>query len=429
MRTGFPFFALFLGCLFVGLMFGCHSLPGFQPAVYWHLYQPEEIVSAQGQSGCADRYGYAPDTAYLSHFPMRYINVSFYFIGDTAGRHSFTPEAGRLYARNLLYSANNHLASNQPMWLPPGNNTPVLPINFMYRLAHDSITDDGRAIYFYTDEELGFYVKEGAHRNVYDRRLLQRYPCKTGRTLRIFILEHHPDSIASPTYDPTRTGVALAADLAIKMAGSHYSATTPVIRSPGDTTYNDAWTYAGLLNHETGHILSLSHSWLPHDGCDDTVPHPNCWNIGPPPCDTMASNNVMDYNTFKTAWTPCQISRIHHRMSELSSSVRKALEPVWCSYDENQTVYIDDNVVWNTAKDLAGDVVVLRGGSLEVSCRLSLPPEGAIFVEAGASISILPGAVLRPDCPGFKTETESDLMIPVYLQQVGDEKGRVIILQ
>ena len=73
-------------------------------------------------------------------------------------------------------------------------------------------------------------------------------------------------------------------DNAIKMAGMYELS-------------QEGWAYRGVLNHEVGHALSLRHAWG-NDGCEDTPRHKNdCWNRSTKaPCDTAATNNVMDYN-------------------------------------------------------------------------------------------------------------------------------------
>lgn len=84
---------------------------------------------------------------------------------------------------------------------------------------------------------------------------------------------------------------------------------------------------ARTLNHEIAHLLKVRHSWIPNDGCGDTPPNPNCWEFGasdttcpasaPNCCSDWSylSNNLMDYNSYQPALTPCQIDRMHGQLN------------------------------------------------------------------------------------------------------------------
>lgn len=102
---------------------------------------------------------------------------------------------------------------------------------------------------------------------------------------------------------------------------------------------------AKAFNHEIGHSLSLNHTWLGSDFCDDTplgfiydrvtgnaAPNDcqvnqraNCWGLDPSipgcprkPCDEIQkiSNNAMDYNSyFPRAFTTCQINRVNANLA------------------------------------------------------------------------------------------------------------------
>ncbi|MDV7393738.1 M43 family zinc metalloprotease, partial [Arthrospira platensis SPKY1] len=127
--------------------------------------------------------------------------------------------------------------------------------------------------------------------------------------LNIFLMPHHPDSVASPTYKPHFGGIALRN--AVKVTGWYENGVSE-------------WSVRYVLNHEIGHILSLMHTWAYNDGCDDTPHHPKCWNFtDEPPCDSLVSNNVMDYNAYQSAWSPCQIGKIHYTLSQETKNCRR----------------------------------------------------------------------------------------------------------
>ncbi|MEK7255264.1 MAG: hypothetical protein AAB316_11000, partial [Bacteroidota bacterium] len=167
-------------------------------------------------------------------------------------------------------------------------------------------------------------------------------------------------------------------------------------------------------------IFGLSHSWTGSDGCDDTPKHKNCWSPSMPNCsDSTASNNVMDYNAYQAAWTPCQLGRIHLSMSRENGTVRKLLSPRWCMLKEAANITIRDSVHWQGARDLEGNLTIEPGGILKISCRVALP--------AGAKITVQPGGKLYLDncrlhnaCTGTWQGVE--------VQEVGKMKGEVIFL-
>ena len=183
--------------------------------------------------------------------------------------------------------------------------------------------------------------------------------------LNIFIMPHHPDSIASNTYRSDWVGIALGHS--IKVAGLYEN------KGP-------ASKYLGLLNHECGHVFGLAHSWG-NDGCDDTPKHANCWNVtGEPPCEAPTSNNMMDYNAFQNAITPCQLGKMHRNFNRLSSRTRKLVVPTWCHLDLDKSVEIRDSVVWDFEHDLEGNITILDGAVLEIKCRTSVPENAKITI-------------------------------------------------
>lgn len=97
---------------------------------------------------------------------------------------------------------------------------------------------------------------------------------------------------------------------------------TPVIGQPygNSESYNKYLdVFSAVVIHEMGHRLSLPHPF-DDDGCDDTPNTPRCdvtngW---------FGSNNFMDWNCgpTKRAFTPCQIARMHERLTNTEWSPR-----------------------------------------------------------------------------------------------------------
>lgn len=355
---------------------------------------------------CTDPASYVPDTNHLELTPYRYLRLNIHFVDNTDSTANFQGKTALDFANQLVHTANEDLRKNHQMWLPPRNTTPVLPPRYQYVLTPQADDPGDSGIYFHYDDELCYYIHKGRNANLTDRRIIDRYAVQPDSVLNIFIMPHHPDSIDSPTYNAAGVGVALGN--AIKVAGAFEH------QSPG-------WAFRGILNHECGHILGLSHAWTFNDGCDDTPQHPaNCWNrTETPPCDTMASNNVMDYNARQHAWTPCQIGRIHYAMANISGKVRPFLRPDWCRFDPATAVVISDTLEWNGAKDLHGNLTIAAGGFLQVNCRLSLPRNARITITPGATLSLGPNAYLHNAC--------DDQWMGIEIQEQGSRRGRLIL--
>lgn len=326
---------------------------------------------------------FAPDTAYLAHFPLRYVRLNIHFVNASDSSKNYVGEEGIKFAKNLVANANHDLEHNQPMRLPLNNETPCLPPRYRLQITGDpnDPTDDG--IYFHFDNEVCYYVHRGKNRNIHKREVINRYAVQKDSVLNVFIMPHHPDSVASSTYAATGVGVALGSN--IKMAGM-YEGGKPF------------WHYRQILNHEVGHVFGLQHAWTSSDGCNDTPQHANCWNYTKePPCDTLVSNNVMDYNSNQNSWTPCQIGRIHRMMATEKARQRKLLMPTWCELNPNYNISITDSVHWQVPKDIEGHITIEKGGILVVSNRVSLPATAKITIRIGGKL-ILDEARLHNAC-------------------------------
>ncbi|MCB0608867.1 MAG: hypothetical protein KDD12_14220, partial [Lewinella sp.] len=348
-------------------------------------------INGQGRplaTGACNLYeAFEPDTNHLDHTPIRYIRINFHWMNSVDGAQNLKEDEARKFTLELYKALNYSMENNKKMWLPNGNNTPCLPIRIKYQLTPDPTRPGDDGIYFHYDDKLYFYVTRGRNRNLYSRDVIEKYGVQPDSVLNIFMMPHHPDSLKSETYSAYNTGVALTN--AMKLAAKWFE-----IKNP--------WDFRGVLNHETGHIYGLSHTWAYNDGCDDTPQHPqDCYSRGQyPGCDTMTSNNVMDYNAQQLAFTPCQIGKIHQRMAALNARQRGLLAPTWCKLDETKTIVIRDTVAWLGAKDLEGNLVIENGGSLTIGCRVSVPPGGRISVHAGGTLILGEYAHLHNACGG-----------------------------
>ena len=368
-------------------------------------------------SRCNNIKAYEPDTAQ----PIKYVRVNFHIMQDDNGLNNFEEVEGRAYIHQYMNVVNDKLANNQKMYLPKGNNTPVLPTNYRFVLAPDPSIPGDDGIYFHQDEELYYFLVRGKKRHQASKFIFNKYGIQKGKVLNIFIQPHHPDSLQSKTYNPTITGIAFPSSNWLRIAGlKNYSRDTLGTDKNGRVITKGPWFCAGLMNHEAGHVLGIHHTWGSNDGCDDTPRHPNCFAIrNDAPCNERASNNVMDYNTYQNAWSPCQLGKVHRNFASKSSSQRKILVKTWCELRPDAAISIRDSVVWNGARDLEGHLTIKNGGVLTINCRVSLPENAQITIEPRGTL-VLNGATLESDCGGK--------WAGIRIQQNGKRKGRVILM-
>lgn len=353
---------------------------------------------------CANWEGCLPDPEHPERMPMRYLRINFHVMDKTDSTAHRPADSVRVFLRELVERSNEDLAINERNWRSP-EGTRVLPKNYRYALTPQPLPGD-EGIYFHYDDDLYYFVSMGKYQNNYDRKVIQQYGIGTDSILNIFLQVHPRDSFGSKTYRPNGQGIALGTSL--KMAGVLESSEGPE-------------SFDGLLNHEVGHILGIGHAWV-EDGCPDTENHPNkCWTGSKdPPCRDLATNNMMDYNAYQLALTPCQIGRAQATLANEKSAIRRCLVPTWCTQRDDGAVVIADSVAWTGAHDLEGHLTVAPGGILKLSCRVSLPPGGRITVQPGGRLW-LDGCRLHNAC-GKNWEG-------IFVQEQSGVRGEVRILR
>ncbi len=351
-------------------------------------------LETQKDNPCLHTIHYAPSAEFARHTPMRYIKVRFLIMQHTPGDpNTLQPEETPAYAKRLLEIVNYKLGLNEPMTLPVGNNTPVLPINYRFVLYIDTAKAGDAGVDYAADSTMAYFNVKSSTSGHYDRRAYTQYAPYKGEVLTIVVQEHHPDSIKSATYSAKSTGTGFSDWLKIVGAKQFLEKT---VNPDGSIAYGGH--RANIFLHETGHSFGLPHTWNTNDGCDDTPMHANCWDSSSPNCpDGIYSNNMMDYNNRQAALTPCQLGIIHYNFAKLGSAQRKYLVPMWCDYKADSTVNIYSSVEWNGAYDLEGDIVVQNSGSLTIRCRVSLPKGAKIIIKPKGTL-ILDGAHLTNLC-------------------------------
>ncbi|MCB9333972.1 MAG: hypothetical protein H6574_23205 [Lewinellaceae bacterium] len=354
---------------------------------------------------CRDWSGYLPDPKHPEYMPMRFIRVNVHVMENSSGTAHRPKDSVRVFMNELLRFSNIELDTNVWHWRSP-EHTPALPKRYRYVLTPQPDQPDDDGIYFHYDDSLYYFVSQGKNQNNYSRDVIRKYSIGADSILNIFVLVHHPDSMKSKTYRANGQGIALGT--ALKIAGVLESREGPI-------------SFDGLLNHEVGHILGLYHAWT-EDGCPDTNNHPNnCWEWSPdPPCRNTASNNMMDYNAYQIALTPCQVGKVQATFADERSAVRRCLQPTWCTLHEDRTLVIADSVSWKGARDLEGHLTIAPGGVLHLSCRLSMPPGSRITVQPGGRL-VLDGCRLHNAC-GKNWQG-------IFVQEENGEAGVVEVLK
>jgi len=388
--------AFFLGVLvFAGTISGCKTkkkvlgfralpLENVETSSYSFIRQfrdTSKIKKRYLKNECRviNHFFYDEEHPYL-HEKKR-IRVNFHFVNSKDSLNNFNPDKGYKYAKGVVYHANIKLKGNEAMKLPEGNTTPVHPVPFRYVLTPDgNVPGDNGVYYHYVDDP--FFVNHGKNSNNYDRSLIDKLKVNQDSVLNIFYMVHHPDSVKSKTYRPKPAGIALGHSVKLGVNGSKEV---------------EQWTHSSLLNHEIGHVLSLSHSWIKNDGCEDTPPNPNCWNTGPSPCDGLISNNVMDYNSTQMSYSPCQIARTYRTLMNEKSSKRNMVLKDWCNYNPKKTISIRDTQVWNRTVDVYGDLVIEEGGLLISNCSINMPEKSSIVVKGGGEF-LMNNTLIKNDC-------------------------------
>jgi hypothetical protein len=264
----------------------------------------------------------APNAICTDPNSIKWVRVNIHFVNRDDGTGNFNQNDdgngnstmnGYKRAELLINRANDFLANNQHMWRPSGNNTAVIPTRIRYLLT---------GVYFHNSSNLTKSYVGSCSPDISD--LHNAFGVNTGSEINYYytrsesIVEVKINNVITYECRPLEgNGV-----------GASY------IGAGISSVYGSYLTYpdfldmpANLMNHEIGHILTLAHTWNENDGCEDTPrgflfngAESQCfgWVANPnDPCNnwTNISNNVMDYNSWQSAYTPCQIGRIHNDLN------------------------------------------------------------------------------------------------------------------
>lgn len=311
---------------------------------------------------------------YLKYVPHRQLRAQFHVMNNTDSTANFSHADGVKFIDDIISSANGRLQSNDKMYLPVGNETAVIPAKLSWALSDNSYQ-------FHYDDKLCYFIKKGKNANRYDRSVMRKYMNGEDSTLHIYLMPFDPYEMKSGRQKIESTGIALSTS--IKLAGIYEAK-------------NSGWHYGGLLNHEMGHVLGLSHTWNIDDGCPDTPRHANCWSVKKePPCNQTISNNLMDYNPHQSAITPYQLQRIHQKLAETGRQRRRLLLNDYCSAEAKDTITIKGVEVWDTPRDIQSIIQIEKGAKLYINTRVQMSNKAKIEVKKGGELYLIKGTIFN----------------------------------
>lgn len=356
----------------------------FQDYVVEDVRRPQEFTFKRASMN-PDHY--QPDTVNERYLPIRYVMVNLHIMNTTDTFYRFFGEEATEYLLKVMDHTAGLIAKTPGIWLQPDSlDLPALPRRIGFKLTRKENGDYG--IYEHYDDELYWYLHKGKDMNRTDRGVIRKYAVNKDSVLNIFIMGPPREKIAEGYKLPGTDGIYLGD--AIKITGMLSRDAPP-------------WDFDGVIAHEIAHALGLYHGWTRNDGCDDTPVHKNdAWSrpasqTGP----GKSSNNLMDYSNRQESLTPCQIGRMHARMSDINGRQRKWLFPYWCKYNPNEPVRVTTDLNLLGARDYNTDIYVKRGGTLSINSRIHLPSDAAIHVEPGGKLIVGPEAVIHSDCGGM----------------------------
>ena len=348
---------------------------------------------AEMTNPCNDSQNYIPDVDYPKTTSLKIVKVNVHIMQNSEGKGNLAGEWGKKYVRDILSSANGDLISNNKMKLPLGNNIPVIPARFIYKLYPTTYIPGDDGIYYHQDDEFYYNINRGKEKNIFKKDIFEKYGIQKDSVLNIFVQDVHLDSLNSASFDPKSNGVAFSTWV---KAANWYDAIRDTLYANNKIQLPLKYVPPKLLNHEIGHVFNLRHAWRNHQ-CDDTPEHKNCRSKGAPPCDYV-SNNIMDYNAHMSAFTPCQIGRVHMSMMK-NEKKRALLVKDWCELNVYKNAVIKDAITWNSCKTVQGHIIIESGARLVIRCKTSMPNDSEILIKPGGEL-VLQGAHLYNDCKG-----------------------------
>jgi hypothetical protein len=350
---------------------------------------------------CSDFASNCPDTTLNGYNSFKYVRTNVHFLRRSNGTGNFDGMVGELFAWSMLDRANLTLNHLQPLALYTGKLPQAKSTGFNYILSPDkSLKNDSTGVYFENDDSM-YLNYSPVNNSEFNSLVYDKYGHQKGHALNVFMLEYGgPATIIKGK--PFVAGGGVSFGNYLKIFGAYANNKIVEFMPNGDTLGKGGWCAGKGMNHEGGHSLGLMHTWT-GDDCGDTPNNNNCYNFDSldKRCNkpSKVSNNMMDYNVSNDGLSPCQIGKIHLQFSTIGSETRNWLEPTWCHYRSDKTLWLTkgDTVRWRSARDLEGDIFLSNNTTLIIYCRVSLAQKASVILNPGCTI-IVDGGTIHNAC-------------------------------
>ncbi len=318
------------------------------------------------------------------------VNINIHFLLDGSGGGNYTETQGLngdsyngiAIANDIVEAANWLMANNNQLFQPIGNTTPVESVNIQWEL---------RGVHF--DDDLDAFT---ATRFNFRTRLEDLHVNSTSEI-----------NVYFTTSNIEASGVAsglrlLPADNVVLIGNFNWFEDN--IRHPVLPFRFKIFWFADLLNHEIGHLLSLSHPFRVAPGSD-------CTNTNPDACaDTYTfcnpsrndqvgnacfyplfpitnpydgrfcteqeySNTFMDYNVNHKAISPCQIERMHDQLCDGN-------EAFFTECEGNSLLVFEQGSSIPSGTQYSSGIILASG---------DVNGSGTTNLHAGVAVNLLPG--------------------------------------
>lgn len=239
-----------------------------------------------------------------------YINIAIHYLQDASGKGNFSDHDdgngnpnmdGLKFAQLFIGKANWELAHPAKNW-KSSVEFQIPKVRYRFHLT---------GVFFHQDS-IVYHIK--SNDKVLHHPKLKEWAYRPNETINAYFINN------------SKNGTGQATDIGAKIGNALFVQNA----YDGYLNYPD-WAiqyYGSCVNHESGHLLDLYHTWNQDDKCDDTdlcvyidsvtksKKYCNCWAYKEgkiQPCNDWSniSNNIMDYSEiYPHAWTPCQAKRV-----------------------------------------------------------------------------------------------------------------------
>lgn len=162
-----------------------------------------------------------------------------------------------------------------------------------------------------------------------------------------------------------------------------------------DHAITDFTHRGGLLCHEFGHVIGLTHTFESSNSCPEINPEDECGAVDPDPCIWNHSNNVMSYGN-QTALVTSQWAQMYGSLfiEQPQYVVGECSTPV-----TSNPLEISNGVeVWTGARYVDTDIEIRPGATLIVQCILAMAKDKYIIVNRGGRLFVN-GATIYGESP------------------------------